>query len=117
VYISYFFIEAAKQNSIENEVNVRSRVRVPLSPPAKIADVAVFLESVGRTQPLRPPLQTITCKAYNTLDLALGLIQGQDSFRLYARNLRDEYAYTRYGFGYATLLQPRTVGVSADVAF
>jgi outer membrane receptor protein involved in Fe transport len=56
-------------------------------------------------------------KAYNTLDLSIGLTQGQYSFRLFARNLRDEYAYTRYGTGYATLLQPRTVGLSADVVF
>jgi iron complex outermembrane recepter protein len=56
-------------------------------------------------------------KAYNTLDLSVGVTQGQYSFRLFARNLRDEYAYTRYGTGYATLLQPRTVGLSADVTF
>jgi iron complex outermembrane recepter protein len=55
--------------------------------------------------------------AYNSLDLSLGYTRGQYSFRLYARNLRDEYAYTRYEYGYATLLQPRTVGLSMDLAY
>ncbi len=55
--------------------------------------------------------------SYDTVDLSAGLTNGRWTARIFARNLANETAYLRYYAPAATLLQPRTVGLSVDVAF
>jgi iron complex outermembrane receptor protein len=55
--------------------------------------------------------------SYNAVDLSAGVSNGHWTVNVFGRNLTDEYAYLRYNRGYATVLQPRTVGLSIDIAF
>jgi outer membrane receptor protein involved in Fe transport len=59
----------------------------------------------------------IRLKEYNTLNLQAGIDNGSWSFGLFMKNALDRKAYvTRRNFG-ATILQPRTFGVSVDRTF
>jgi len=55
--------------------------------------------------------------SYASVDLSAGVTNGHWTLNAFARNIADRYAYLRYNQGYATTLQPRTVGLSLDVAF
>ena len=64
---------------------------------------------------------------YGALDLAADLTRGNWMIRLFARNVTDRPAYIGGGLGVdadnvpygidASVLQPRTVGISVDVGF
>jgi len=54
--------------------------------------------------------------SYDTLDLSLGVRNDRLTVRLYGKNVTNEYAYLRYYAPLATVLQPRTVGLSVDVS-
>ena len=64
---------------------------------------------------------------YGALDLAADLTRGNWMIRLFARNVTDRRAYIGGGLGVdadnvpygidASVLQPRTVGISVDVGF
>jgi iron complex outermembrane receptor protein len=54
---------------------------------------------------------------YTALDLGLGFSTKHWSARIFARNVTDKTTYLRYYQGYATVLQPRTIGLSLDLNY
>lgn len=58
-----------------------------------------------------------TLPSYNTLSLSAGLSNGRWTARINATNVTNESAYLRYYAPTATLLEPRTIGISGEITF
>jgi len=56
-------------------------------------------------------------RAYNALDFNAGLTTERWRANVFAKNLTDERAYLSYSNFAATILQPRTIGLSLDMTF
>lgn len=107
--------------------------RLPLSAKWNLSATAAWTHSIGNERKISAsatwrytsdryadfPLggNFFRFKSYNALDLSLGYDQARWSVRLFARNVTNETAYLRYNATYATVLQPRTIGLGLDFKY
>ncbi len=59
----------------------------------------------------------VKLRSYQALDLNVGVFDERWTLSLFARNVFGEQAFISGGMNSATVLQPRTVGVSLDAHF
>jgi iron complex outermembrane recepter protein len=60
---------------------------------------------------------SVPLPSYDPIDLSMSIGNARWTLSVFARNLANKYAYTSYSVDTASLLPPRTVGISVDVRF